>query len=254
MPKIPDINISKSNKEHFSHVICNELALSFANINCENSQTVYSIVYPQKVWAEKGVYKATKAFFDEQKTCYSISQTCKLLVIDPLAVDEEICTYCLVDKDNNSYVTAMHEKFKTGELVVNYYKDGPKHQVLNDGDKWESQSLIYEGGKLNLDILCQNNVISNFIVKIGDKELACLELSIFAVPFRGNPIQKLKPEFINKYYITENGQCVLLRRYMGTVWETWNKDLWNGLQQSERIEEQGEYFFLYNDYIPDNFL
>lgn len=128
------------------------------------------------------------------------------------------------------------------------------HITCRDGDIWESRSLVFENDQWVLDISCVNLITSGWSIRINDSEYACIELSKIAVPYRGNPMSPLQPEFINKYYINQDGHCVLLRRYMGPVWKEWRRPFWDELQQSAYIEEHGCRFYLYMDYIPKAFL
>jgi len=249
---IPEIKINRIAEQSFSSVQLRELF--FASMSCDQINTVYEILYPDKVWACVQTYKAKKAFMDETKTYYEVYEDVKHYIEEPLSADEEMTLYHSYDQNHNSMCLAIHEEFANGETCVLHYKDGPRHHLLHDGDNWQSQSLVYEEDEWVLDIACQNTVSANWVVTINGKEMPCMQLSVLAVPYRGKPQKAMPPEFVNQYYYNAEGDCVLQRRYMGSVWREWKSDFWQKIKTGESIEESGERFYLYCDYVPEKFL
>jgi len=249
---VPTVTINKSPEQLFSTVLLKEL--DFAHLACDKPNTVYELLYPKKIWAGEQVCKATKAFMDEGKTYYEVRQDIKYYIEEPLRTDEEVSLYSSYDQNHNSVCLAIHEKFANGNQCALYYKDGPLRHLLNDGDTWQSESLVFEDEKWVLDISCQNTVSSNWIVRINGKEIPCIEQSVLAIPYRGDPPKAEAPEFVNKYYFNEDGLCVLQRRYMGAVWAKWKSEFWEKLKGNPLVTENKERFYLYCDYIPENVL
>jgi len=249
---IPTITIRKSPEPLFSAVLLKEL--DFAHLACDRTNTVYELRYPEKAWAGEERCNATKAFMDETKTYYEVRQDIKYYIEEPLSTDEEVSLYHSYDQNHNSVCLAIHEKFAHGKDCVLHYRDGPLRHLLRDGNSWQSESLVYEDEKWVLDIACQNTVSSNWTININGKEIPCMELSVLAIPYRGDPPKAEAPEFVNKYYFNEDGLCVLQRRYMGAVWEKWKNEFWEKLKGSHFITENKERFYLYCDYVPENVL
>ena len=249
---IPAIAIRKSDERSFSSVTLREL--SFAPMSCDRTNTFYELLYPERAWAGKQTCKATKVFMDETKTYYEVRESAKHYIKEPLTTDAETTYYHSYDQNHNSFCLGIHEQFTDGNTCVTYYKDGPLRHLLRDGDTWQSESLTYEDEAWVLDISCQNTVSSNWIVSINGNEIPCMKRSVFAVPYRGVPLAAQSPEFLNQYYFNADGLCVLLRRYMGSVWEAWKNEFWRKLSQSDSIVENGHRFYLYCDYVPQAFL
>jgi len=255
LPDVPSIDIYKSSNILFSKININEL--DFAPIEPDNNSSVYAIIYPSLKWSEVQELKTNKIFHDNQKTYYTVTnKIIGLTEQDPLARDDELMLlYYSIDKNKHSYCHAIHEmgNFQDPEEIT-YYKDGPEYLIIRDNDTWESQSLVFKNNRWVLDIKCNHNATSGWIVRINNKEYNCIEVSKFAVPYRGEPLLSQQPEFINKYYFNKDGHCILLRRYMGPIWEKWRKEFWEKLQESEFIEEKNERFHLYMDYVPARYL
>jgi len=251
---VPVIATSKSATQLFANPTVLVQELSFAPMSCDGTNTVHELLYPENVWAGKQICKAEKSFMDGGKIYYKVDQDIECYVKEPLSIDERVSIYHSYDQNYNSVCLSIHEEFADGSACVLYYNDGPMHHVLSDGDHWQSASLVYEEDRWVLDISCQNTVSSNWIVKINEQETPCIELTVFAVPYRGNPPKEGLPEFVNKYYFNADGLCVLLRRYMGPVWEEWRNAFWQKIKGNPSIKENGEQFYLYCDYISENFL